>query len=103
MYVVRSTSVEGIEDGGSLQCSKVVSHICVIVFQSEGKRRQNGSPEAELRPERLRLPLEAGAQQRGREEVNIACRPPLEESFGLSLEKIFTSELLPYVRRLASE
>ena len=33
------------------------------------EHRQDGSPKAELRPERLRLRLEAGAQQRGREKV----------------------------------
>merc|ERR1712117_221731 len=40
------------------------------LFERGRTDRHDGGPEAELRPERLRLSLEAGAQQRGSQAVS---------------------------------
>merc|ERR1712012_881705 len=42
----------------------------IDLSENERTDRNDGGAEAELRPERLRLPLQAGAQQRGRQAVS---------------------------------
>merc|ERR1712241_1186859 len=42
----------------------------IDLSENERTDRNDGGAEAELRPERLRLPLEAGAQQRGGQAVS---------------------------------